>query len=589
MATIELRKQGFDGIASVLDKLGSCFGSYDATIKDLKRTASAVDGSTCDLGEVINDLADSEESKEEKVKRAKELGKKIDTFVNSAVKHEHEAAKEIKKKKKDFYKKYSYLKPDCETFWGKIGTFFKNLGESIGAWVKENVLAIIIAVVIVALAVLAVIFLPEICAILAIVVAAVSAVMGIVDIICCIATGKDFAEWLKDKGHPWLSQIWKGFSWGFAIASLILPIGALEEGAKNTLKEAMKHPFKSFGKWICGKGAGFKDSILGFAKIFADDGFAAGMKALGNAGKNLAIDALKGFVGYDELKNGLSLGKAFLFDHKRGAALTDYAYKLLGLGGINSNNLTGDNASNYQTVASVNNNELTTAVNNHSLSADGAGFSELNYEYRPTSGSDAANALDELRAGTLTGPHSQVYDDMKTSFYNSVKNNDELAGTLLNNTGVDINNCANYRSFERALRDNGFTIDPKIGQAGGKANVDVVPTWAYHATTSYAPGGAMAVRDINNMQGASGYIGQTMGTYNQFVRTKSDLYLNQHMFDVPDFFAGEAKDALLGYTGPDDRKFNGVANTNLDIVEGVFGVNPQTNIVVSRIEALLNL
>lgn len=571
MATITLHKSEFDGIGSILDKLCSCFGNYDSTIKDLKRTASAVDSTTCDLTEVIDDIANSEESKEEKVKKAKALNQKIETFVNSAVKHENDAAEEIKKKKEDFYKTYKYLKPDCEKLFGKVGAFFENLGKAIGKWISENLIAAIIATLIVIAAIVVVILCPaSVCAIIAVIVSCASALMGVGDIICTIATGKDFAKWLKDKGFPVLSQIYKGVGLGLDIASLILPLGA----AKETLKESLKTPFKSLAKSIH---AGKDKTKLFFNSIknaFKNGGVLNGLKSLGKAGGNFVLNGLKDFVGFDDIKNGLQLGGAFI-KGQRGKELSNTAMKLLGLGGLpdfgNNRNL---DDGRYFDIVDHNSADLNNIVTPGQHGERNAAFAELEFGYDPSDPTKAA-ALSDLRAGN-TSSSRDVYNDMRESFYQSLQTDSTLATDLLENTGVNISECANSSELKTALRNNGFQLQSNINGPNG-AQVQIVPSWASQVTNS--DGATMRIIDAHHASDSQ--MASVVRDYNTFINNKSNLFIQQHLLDVPNHFKDEALDALGNYTGSTNNKY--------DIVEDFIHVSPQTNPVVQMVEALMGL
>ena len=512
METITLHKSKFDSFANVLDNLCASFGNYDATIDNLKHTASAVDSSTCNLDDVINDIANSQESKKEKVERAKKLNKKLTTFVNAAIQHEKDAAAEIRKEKNKFYKDYDYLRPDCErSLLERIGRWVSRVGEAIKEWIADNIIAIIVAAVIIIAAILIVVFAPAICAIAAVIVAALSAVMGIVDIICTIATGDDFATWLDKKGCHVLSQIWKGASWGFTIASLILPIGAMEEAGKAALKESLKHPFKALGGMFKDGAKGLKLGLTGLKNTFAKDGFKAGMKAIG---KGLGKTALS-ILGFDDLKNGFQLGKAF-FQHKSFHEMDNMCMKMLGLGGAK---LTGAHRNNqYDDLVGLNNKGLTNAVTDGNVGTKNA-FSEMNFEFKPESGSNAANMLNDVRAGNASA--SSLAGDMKDDFFNALKNDGSLSKKLADATGVDISNCTDAAGLKRALEGNGFTLNTHIGTgADGKAVVDVVPQWASKATNVDGHG-AMKIMTAGHDYGFSSK--NTVKMYERFVNTKNAI------------------------------------------------------------------
>ncbi|SFD35550.1 hypothetical protein, partial [Ruminococcus albus] len=258
---ITLKKSSFDGFGNLLNRLLSKLNIYDSTVQDLKHTVAGVgcenDGQVSnDLGNAIDDIVNSQESKEDKKKKINDLKNKLETFVNNAVQHERAAADKIREKKKDFYKNYSYLEPDCEKdFWNRV----TDIGKSIGRWIEDN-LHYITAALIVLAAIVIVVFFPGACAILAIIVGVLSAVMGIADIACTLIFGTDVAGLLEYLGFETFSKFYKGLGWGLDIASVILPIGlmsaagkaAFKASVKSTIKEAFKHPIRTIGNVLKG-------------------------------------------------------------------------------------------------------------------------------------------------------------------------------------------------------------------------------------------------------------------------------------------------------------------------------------------------
>ena len=249
---ITLKKSKFDGFGNLLDGLLSKLNIYDSTVQDLKHTVTSIecenDGQvSANLGSAIDAIVDSEESKEDKKEKINALKQKIETFVNNAVQHEKAAADKIKEKKKDFYKNYENLRPNCETTLGSIWEYIKKKAKNAWEWVKENVIALAVAALIVIAAIVVVIVCPaSLVAIIAVVVGALSAVMGIVDLVLIAATGDDLAGIIagddeNNKTRKILSQLYKGLGWGLDIASVILPIGAIPSAGANAYKTTFKY------------------------------------------------------------------------------------------------------------------------------------------------------------------------------------------------------------------------------------------------------------------------------------------------------------------------------------------------------------
>ncbi len=218
---ITLKKSKFDSFGDLLDGLLSKLGYYESTVQDLKNTVASVgcekdNQVSSDLGSAIDAIVDSEDSKEEKKEKINALKQKIETFVNNSVQHERAAADKIKEKKKDFYKDYEYLKPDCEkSFLEKVGEGIAYVAGKIGKWLSENLIALLVAAVIVIAAIVVVIVCPAtLVAIIAVVVGALSAAMGIADLIGIASTGKGIAGLIAGDGSSLvrniLSQIYKG-------------------------------------------------------------------------------------------------------------------------------------------------------------------------------------------------------------------------------------------------------------------------------------------------------------------------------------------------------------------------------------------
>ena len=536
MATIELHKTKFDGFQTVLDKLCSCFGSYDATMSDLKRTAGAVDSTTCDLEQVIDDISNSQDSKEEKIKRAKELNRKLGTFVRSAVQHESDSADQIKKEKQKFYRKYSYLEPDCEKgFWKKVGEFLSSAAEKIAEWVSDNLIAIIVAALIVIAAIVIVILCPAaVCAIIAIIVGVASALMGIVDIIFTLCTGMDVAGFLESKGYHGWAQFYKGLGWGLDIASIILPIGALSSAGKTALKETLKHPFKALAGAFKEGAKGIKLAFSGFKK-----GFGEGMKTLGKRVGKFTLKTLGDMVGFDDLKNGWQLGKAFFKDGKRGAELGNTALKILGVGGISLPDKKEDgsrmyNNDKYEALVNANKKDMNAP---RELSSE---FSEMSWKYEPDKGSAQANAITGLRNGSLTSGDS-VDATMRTSFYDAVKGDADLTSKIESATGINMSNITNEQGFNRALERNGFELHTSFGNEKTAASVSVMPTWATKSTNTH---NTTFSNGLNLMQaGAQGFSTKdVVRNYNNFINFKQTSFGE----DLGKKIIGKGFDATIG-------------------------------------------
>ncbi len=310
MATITLRKSKFDGIQGVLDKLKSSFKDYEASLRELKRTAEGVDSSTCSLEDAINDIASSSDKEKEKVEKIKKLNQKIENFVNTAIQREKAARDKIVEKKNDFYKRYKNLKPDCEK--GRLERACEKVAKAAKAawdWVVEHIDKIIAAIIILAAIIICIVCPAAIVAIIGVIACALSAIMGIADLVC-MAThdGKDLATVLAENGHGTLAKIWRGTSIGLDVASIILPVGAGFKAAMTVGGQTFAEVFKQTGKnALKGLKELPKNMKQGFStfKEFCKSGTKNIMKTTGSK----VLSGFKSLTGWDDISDLKNIGK----------------------------------------------------------------------------------------------------------------------------------------------------------------------------------------------------------------------------------------------------------------------------------------
>ena len=114
MATITLYKDKLNGVGGLIDNIIKSSNSLDTQLGTLKSTLQGVSNSTYNLQDTVNNISSSSKTEKEKVSDLKKLNKQVTEFIATTVKRDNSARDEINKSKKDFYSKYSYLKPDCE-------------------------------------------------------------------------------------------------------------------------------------------------------------------------------------------------------------------------------------------------------------------------------------------------------------------------------------------------------------------------------------------------------------------------------------------------------------------------------------------
>ncbi len=114
MSTISLYKDKVNGVGSLLDDIIKSSNNLNAQLGTLKNTLQGVNSSTCDLQDTVDSISSSSKSEKDKVEDLKRLNGKLTEFIEMTTRRDSSAKSEIERAKKDFYTKYSYLKPECE-------------------------------------------------------------------------------------------------------------------------------------------------------------------------------------------------------------------------------------------------------------------------------------------------------------------------------------------------------------------------------------------------------------------------------------------------------------------------------------------
>ena len=149
MATIALYKDKINGVGSLLDDIIKSSNNLNAQLGTLKNTLQGVDSSTCNLQDTVDSISSSSKSEKDKVEDLKRLNGRLTEFIEMTTRRDDSAKSEIERAKKDFYTKYSYLKPECEkSRMEKIVDAMKKACE----WCKEH-WKLLVTIVIVAVSI----------------------------------------------------------------------------------------------------------------------------------------------------------------------------------------------------------------------------------------------------------------------------------------------------------------------------------------------------------------------------------------------------------------------------------------------------
>ena len=150
MSTIVLYKDRLNGINTYINDVTNSCDSLSTQLNSLKSILQGVSSNSCNLQDTVNNISASTKTEKDKVKDLKKLNKKIGEFISVTVKKDNSVKEQIEKTKKEFYTKYSYLKPECEK--NGLEKVCDGLKSAV-SWLVDNIKEILV----VGLAVLAVV------------------------------------------------------------------------------------------------------------------------------------------------------------------------------------------------------------------------------------------------------------------------------------------------------------------------------------------------------------------------------------------------------------------------------------------------
>ena len=150
MATLTLYADKINQMAGLVKEVKTAVTDYKTELLTLKTKAISVNGSICDLQDVISSIQASSQTQEEKIESLETFKNNSEEFIADVVRTDSEVANIVKQRKEEFYGAYSYLKPQSEKGWK----------EKAADWCKEHwkeLLTTVIIVIGAALAIVAVI------------------------------------------------------------------------------------------------------------------------------------------------------------------------------------------------------------------------------------------------------------------------------------------------------------------------------------------------------------------------------------------------------------------------------------------------
>ena len=133
MASIELYKSKINSMSNYIAHAKSAVSDFCVDLSALKKKVLGINSSVCDS--IVSSISSSSKTQEQLIEGLEATQKEVDAFIKLSVERDKSAADEIVKQKKDFYKAYSYLKPESEkSRWEKFCDKMKKVGE----WCKDH-------------------------------------------------------------------------------------------------------------------------------------------------------------------------------------------------------------------------------------------------------------------------------------------------------------------------------------------------------------------------------------------------------------------------------------------------------------------
>ena len=147
MATISLFASKINQMPELLKASKKKVTAFQDELQNLNKKILNIDNSACDVYNEAGIVRASVNTQEVLADSIGKFNDNLDEFISDTVETDNNAAALIRQNKKDFYEKYSYLKPECEkSTWEKVKGGFKKAGQ----WCKDHWKIIVTVVLVIA-------------------------------------------------------------------------------------------------------------------------------------------------------------------------------------------------------------------------------------------------------------------------------------------------------------------------------------------------------------------------------------------------------------------------------------------------------
>ncbi|MDD6826049.1 MAG: hypothetical protein PUE12_08070 [Oscillospiraceae bacterium] len=135
MSTIKLNYGMINQISDSFIKMSGAFDDLSSRASALIKNFSLIDSGVTDVSIIQNNLQMIVNRQEIEINSADSLDSLVDSFIEDTISADEKSAEIIQSRKNEFYKMFSYLKPECEKTWWEN---FKEACSDAVQWCKDT-------------------------------------------------------------------------------------------------------------------------------------------------------------------------------------------------------------------------------------------------------------------------------------------------------------------------------------------------------------------------------------------------------------------------------------------------------------------
>ena len=135
MSTIKLNYGVINQISDSFIKMSGAFDDLSSRASALIKNFLLIDSGVTDVSIIQNNLQMIVNRQEIEINSADSIDSLVDSFIEDTISADEKSAEIIQSRKNEFYKMFSYLKPECEKTWWEN---FKEACSDAVQWCKDT-------------------------------------------------------------------------------------------------------------------------------------------------------------------------------------------------------------------------------------------------------------------------------------------------------------------------------------------------------------------------------------------------------------------------------------------------------------------